>query len=62
MSTIRMLRMSPSVDPIDVGSFGAQQIMAQAYLGPHLVQQPGLFSWDCRLAARQFWVWIFARR
>ena len=32
-----------------MGFFGAQRIMAPAYLGPHLVQQLGLRGWDCRL-------------
>ena len=44
-----MLKVDKALDPIDVGFFGSQRIMAQAYLAAHLVQQLELRGWNCRL-------------
>src|SRR5437867_2267348 len=44
-----LVKMDKALDPIDVGFFGSQRIMAQAYLAAHLVQQLELRGWDCRL-------------
>src|SRR5437870_9336816 len=58
-----LVKVDKALDPIDVGLFGSQRIMAQAYLAAHLVEQRELRGWDCRLeAGRQFWVWDFSRR